>query len=173
MATWNIDTSHSEVGFWVRHLMVTKVRGQFKQWQGSMTIDGDDLSTAKIRAEVQIDSIDTREAKRDGHLKSPDFFDAANHATMRFESSALALKGDRGTLAGTLTIRGVSKPVTFEVTALGRAKDPWGGQRWAFEASTVINRKDFGLNWNQALEAGGVLVGDEVHIDVQAQLVAA
>lgn len=172
MATWNIDTTHSEVGFWVRHLMVTKVRGQFRNWKGQMAIDGENLATAKISAEVQIDSVDTREPKRDGHLKSADFFDAENHPTMKFESKALTMKGDSGTLTGSLTIRGTTKDVSFAVTSLGKAKDPWGGQRWAFEGHTVINRKDFGLNWNQALEAGGVLVGDEVHIELQAQFVA-
>lgn len=168
MATWNIDTSHSEAGFWVRHLMVTKVRGQFKQWKGQMTIDGDDLSTAKFEAEVQVGSIDTREEKRDGHLKSADFFDAEHHPTMSFVSKTFS----GGKLTGALTIRGTTKDVTFDVTSLGKAKDPWGNQRWAFEGSTKINRKDFGLNWNQALEAGGVLVGEEVNIELQAQFVA-
>lgn len=173
MATWNIDPSHSEVGFWVRHLMVTKVRGQFKQWKGQMSIDGDALSTAKITAEVQVASIDTREEKRDAHLKSADFFDVTKFPVMTFASSRFEpAGGDRLKLTGALTIHGITREVTFDVVSMGKAKDPWGNQRWAFEGSTVLNRRDFGLTWNQALEAGGVLVGDEVHLELQAQFVA-
>lgn len=173
MATWKLDPSHSEVGFWVRHLMVTKVRGQFKQVEGSASIDGDDFTTAKVNATVQIASIDTREEKRDAHLRSPDFFDAEKFATMTFTSSRIEKAGETYKMHGALTIKGTTKDVTFEVESVGKAKDPWGGTRWGFEAKTTVKRGEFGLGWNQILEAGGVMVSEEVHIELNAQLIAA
>ena len=172
MATWKLDPSHSEVGFWLRHLMVAKVRGTFKEFTGAFTVDGDDFTTAKVSADVKLASVDTREPKRDGHLQSPDFFDVEKFPSMTFQSSKIEKSSKGFRMTGALQIHGVTKDVTFDVESGGKAKDPWGGSRWAFEAHAVINRKDFGLGWNQALEAGGVLVGEEVHIELNAEFIA-
>lgn len=173
MATWKIDPAHSEVGFWLRHLMVTKVRGQFTDFSATLAADGEDFTSAKVSAEVKLASVSTREAKRDGHLQSPDFFDVAKFPVMTFTSARIEkVSGEKYRMTGALNLHGVTKDVTFDVESLGRAKDPWGNQRWAFEASAVLNRKDFGLGWNQALETGGVLVGEEVHLELNTQFVA-
>lgn len=174
MSNWNVDASHSTVGFTVRHLVISKVRGRFAQFSGSVTLpDSGALEGGSVKAEVQIASIDTAEPKRDGHLKSPDFFDAEKHPTMTFESTKVASKGSDFELHGKLTIRGTTKDVIFHGENLGAAKDPWGNDRMAFTAKTTINRTDFGLNWNQALEAGGVLVGEKVEIELDIQAVKA
>jgi polyisoprenoid-binding protein YceI len=153
-AIWTVDAAHSEIGFTARHLMVSKVRGQFK-----------DFST--VEASVQLASIDTHSADRDGHLKSADFFDVENHPEMTFKSTRVS----DDTLEGDLTIKGVTKPVSFDLEFGGITADPWGGTRAGFEATTEINRKDFGLTWNVAVEGGGVLVGEKVKIVLDVQLV--
>ena len=166
--TWNIDASHSELGFVARHLMVTKVRGQFKEFEGTAKV-GDDLGSSQVSAVVQLASIDTGSADRDAHLRSADFFDVENNPTMSFTSTEVTedeLKGD-------LTIKGVTKPVTFDLDFNGLATDPWGNTKAGFEASTEINRKDFGLEWNVALEGGGVLVSEKIKINLDIQLVKA
>ncbi|HVY46510.1 MAG TPA: YceI family protein [Minicystis sp.] len=171
--TWKIDTSHSSVAFTVRHMMIAKVRGQFAKWQGTITLD-DDVANSSAEATMEVASLDTHEAQRDGHLKSADFFDAEKHPTLTFKSTRVEPTGkDHYRLTGDLTIRGTTKPVTLEVESLGGGKDPWGNQRVAFAAKGSIDRRDFGLTWNQALEAGGVLVSEKVDLDVEVQAVKA
>jgi polyisoprenoid-binding protein YceI len=174
MSNWNIDASHSTVGFTIRHLVISKVRGRFTQFSGVVTLaDDGSLEGGSVKAEVKIDSIDTAEPKRDGHLKSADFFDAEKFPTMSFESSKVVAKGSSFELHGKLTIKGHAKDVVFHGESEGNAKDPWGNQRAAFTAKASISRGDFGLTWNQALEAGGVLVGDKVEIELDVQAVKA
>jgi polyisoprenoid-binding protein YceI len=166
--TWNIDASHSELGFTARHLMVTKVRGKFNEFEGSAKV-ADDVTASQVTAVVQLASIDTGSADRDAHLKSGDFFDVENNPTMSFISTEVT----EDTLKGDLTIKGVTKPVEFDLEFNGLATDPWGNQKAGFEASTEINRKDFGLEWNVALEGGGVLVSEKIKINLDVQLVKA
>ena len=164
--TWKIDSSHSEVGFTVRHLM-SKVRGQFTSFEGTLTT-GDSLESTRATATVDLNSIDTRDAQRDGHLRSADFFDVEAHGQMTFTTTSFD-----GTVAtGELTLKGVTKPVELDVEFLGLGQDPWGGQRLGFEASTTINRKDFGVDFNIPLDGGKVLIGDKVtvHLAVEAVL---
>jgi polyisoprenoid-binding protein YceI len=166
--TWNVDASHSELGFVARHLMVTKVRGQFKEFEGTVKV-GDDLASSQVTAVVQLASVDTGSADRDNHLRSADFFDVENNPTMSFTSTDVS----EGALTGDLTIKGVTRSVTFELDFNGLATDPWGNTKAGFEASTEINRKDFGLEWNVALEGGGVLVSEKIKINLDIQLVKA
>jgi polyisoprenoid-binding protein YceI len=176
MTTWNIDTSHSGVHFTVRHMVIAKVRGAFDRWQGTIQLDEQNPAASKVSARIEAASINTREEKRDGHLRSPDFFDVEKYPELTFESTKVERVGDsRYRVTGNLTIHGVTKEVALDAESLGSGKDPWGNERMAFQAAISINRKDFGLNWNQALEAGGVLVGEnvEVSLDVQAVKAAA
>ena len=166
--TWNVDASHSELGFVARHLMVTKVRGQFKDFDATVNI-GTQFEDSQVQATVQLASVETGSTDRDGHLKSADFFDVENNPVMTFRST----KVTSNTLEGDLTIKGVTRPVVFDLDFNGVSKDPWGGTRAGFEAKTEINRKDFGLEWNVALEGGGVLVGEKVRINLDVQLVQA
>jgi polyisoprenoid-binding protein YceI len=166
--TWNVDASHSELGFVARHLMVTKVRGQFKEFEGTVKV-GDDLASSQVTAVVQLASVDTGSADRDNHLRSADFFDVENNPTMSFTSTEVTPTS----LVGDLTIKGVTKQVTFDLDFNGLATDPWGNTKAGFEASTEINRKDFGLEWNVALEGGGVLVSEKIKINLDIQLVKA
>ena len=164
---WTVDASHSEVGFSARHLMVSKVRGQFKDFAAVVTV-AQPFEDSTLEATVQLASIDTNSADRDVHLTSADFFDVENNPTMTFKST----KVTDSTLEGQLTIKGVTKPVTFDLDFGGVSADPWGGTRAGFEATTEINRKDFGLSWNVAIEGGGVLVGEKVKISLDIELVA-
>ena len=173
MATWSFDSSHSHVGFTVRHLMISKVRGQFNKWSGTFDYDPADPAATKIDVTIDAASIDTREEKRDAHLRSPDFFDVAKYPTLTFKSTSVTGEGDELALAGDLTIHGVTRPVHLKVESLGATKDPWGGERVGFSATVAINRKDFGLHWNVALEAGGVVVGEKVDINIEIEAVAA
>jgi polyisoprenoid-binding protein YceI len=166
--TWTVDPSHSELGFVARHLMVTKVRGQFKEFEGSVKV-GDDITDSQVTAVAQLASIDTGSADRDTHLRSADFFDVENNPTMSFTSTEVT----EDTLKGDLTIKGVTKPVVFDLDFNGLATDTWGNQKAGFEAETEINRKDFGLEWNVALEGGGVLVSEKVKIKLEVQLTQA
>ncbi len=171
---WSFDLGHSSINFSVRHLMVSKVRGLFTKWTGSL--EADEQKPAGARVEVQIDaaSIDTKEPQRDGHLRSADFFDVEKYPHLGFKSTAVESAGDkRFKLKGDLTIRGTTRPVVIDVEYAGRAKDPWGGERAGFSAKTSIDRKDFGLTWNQALEMGGILVGDKVEVDLEIEAVKA
>lgn len=172
-ADYVIDPSHTSVGFTVRHLMVTKVRGSFEKVSGTVKYDPNEPEKIVIDATIDAASINTGEAKRDEHLRSPDFFDVAKHPTLTFKSKKAKVLG-KGKLEviGDLTIRGVTKEVTLQVEGLDQEiKDPWGNVRRGATATTRINRKDFGLAWNQVLETGGVVVGEDVDIQIDVELI--
>lgn len=171
LTIWNIDPSHSNVEFGVRHLMISTVKGRFTEVTGSVMADPADPSQGQVGITIGVGSIDTREPQRDAHLRSADFFDVENFPSMTFRSTRIEGQPDRFTVSGDLTIRGVSRPVVLDVIAEGRGQDPWGGERAGFSATTKIKRSDFGLTWNQALETGGVVVGDEVKISLDIELV--
>lgn len=166
-----IDKAHSEVLFSVRHL-ITKVRGQFRDFAGSIELDEAAPARSAVTFTIQAASIDTNEAGRDAHLRSADFFDVEATPLITFTSQAVAKRGDTFDVAGTLTIHGVSREVVLPVRFEGFATDPWGNRRAGFEAEITLNRKDYGLNWNAALEAGGFLVGDDVKVQLSIQAVA-
>jgi polyisoprenoid-binding protein YceI len=169
-----IDTSHSSIGFTVRHMMFAKVRGHFGQWKGTIAFDEADPTRSRVEVHIDAASIDTREPKRDAHLRSPDFLDAEKHPALDFISGKIeSLGGTRYRVDGALTIRGTTKAVVLEAELLGKGKDPWGNERVGFHATTRINRKEFGLTWNQALETGGILVGEEVEISLDVEAVKA
>ncbi|HOW32810.1 MAG TPA: YceI family protein [Bacteroidales bacterium] len=167
---WVGDPTHSEVAFKVKHLMISNVKGNFSEFSINALTDGDDFSNAEIEVTINTASVSTGVADRDGHLKSPDFFDSANFGTMTFVSKSLSGKGDDLKLEGNLTIRGVTKAVTLDVEFGGVMTDPWGNVKAGFNVEGKINRKDWGLTWNAALEAGGVLVADEVRINAEVEL---
>ncbi len=168
LGTWNIDPAHSELSFTARHLMVTKVRGRFTDFAASVEV-GTPLEGSKVTATVQLTSVETGAPDRDTHLRSGDFFDVEHSPEMTFVSTRVS----EGTLEGDLTIKGVTKPVVFDVDFGGVAQDPWGNTKAGFEATTEINRKDWGLTWNAALEGGGVLVSEKVKINLDVQLLKA
>jgi polyisoprenoid-binding protein YceI len=168
--TWTVDPTHTTVGFVARHMMLSKVRGTFGEFTAEVTI-GDDPLTSTVRAEVQMASIDTGNGDRDGHLRTNDFFDIENHPTMTLVSTGIERAADTYVLHTDLTVRGVTRPVDFALELGGIGQDPWGNTRAGFEATATINRKDFGIEWNTALETGGVLVGDKVDIELDVQLV--
>jgi polyisoprenoid-binding protein YceI len=170
--TYNIDPAHSTVGFVARHLMITKVRGRFTTFTGTITIADDRLSSS-VNASVDLSSVSTGDDQRDGHLKSGDFFDIEKAPTMDFVSTGIKSDGDGFELAGDLTIRGVTKPVSFELEFEGMQGDPWGGKRAGFTASADVNRKDWGLDFNIPLDGGGFVVGDKVKIELDVQAVLA
>jgi len=165
---WTVDPAHSEIGFVARHLMVTKVRGRFSEFEATVTV-GDSFETSSATATIQLASVDTRTADRDNHLRSSEFFDVAVTPTMTFSST----KVSADSIAGDLTIKGVTQPIVLDLEFNGVTTDPWGGTRAGFEAHTEINRKDFGLTWNVALESGGVVVGDKIKIELDIELVKA
>jgi len=172
VATWKIDPAHTNVEFSVRHMMIATVKGRFAEVSG--TVNTDDASPASGAVEVIVGaaSIDTREAQRDAHLRSADFFDVEKFPTITFRGKRIdARKGSAFAVVGDLTIRGVTREVVLDVTSEGRARDPWGGERAGFTAAAKIKRSDFGLTWNQVLETGGVVVGDEIKISIDAELV--
>jgi len=167
-----IDKMHSEVTFQVRHLL-TKVRGRFTEFAGTVVFDQEHPERSSASLTIDASSVDTGTPDRDTHLRSDDFFAAGTHPTLTFTSSRIVKTGDDTyDVVGTLTIRGVVKEITLPVTYLGTAKDPWGNVRAGFETSITLNRKDFGLTWNAALETGGFLVGDDVRIDLSIQAIA-
>jgi polyisoprenoid-binding protein YceI len=170
--TWKVDPTHSHAEFAVRHLMISTVKGRFAEVSGTLTGDETDPGHASFELTIPVASIDTRESQRDTHLRSADFFDAAMHPEIRFVSTKIekAANGDFS-VTGDLTIRGVTKRITLQVEPGGRVRDPWGNERAGYSASTRINRKDYGLHWNQALETGGVVVGDEVKVSVELEFV--
>jgi len=171
---WNIDVSHSGVHFTARHMMFAKVHGRFTRWSGTLEVDEQNPAASHVSAEIEAASIDTSEEKRDGHLRSADFFDAEKHPKITFKSTKVEAKGSAASrVTGDLTIRGVTKPVTLAVELLGKGKDPWGNERIVFSGSTSVDRKEFGLMWNQVLEAGGVLVGDKIDINLEIEAVKA
>jgi polyisoprenoid-binding protein YceI len=172
LTTWTIDPVHSSVEFAVRHLMITTVKGRFADVQGTLSLDEANPAAASAEITIQAASIDTREPQRDAHLKSADFFDVEKFPTLTFRSTAVRGVTQHGfTLVGDLTIHGVSREVALDVTVEGRAKDPWGGERAGYTATTKIKRSEFGLTWNQLLETGGFAVSDDVKISLDVQVV--
>lgn len=167
--TYTIDPSHSRVGFSARHAMVTKVRGAFNEYSGSATVVNGDAS---ISIEISASSVDTRSADRDGHLQSADFFDVANFPKITFNSTSVKDGGAGLVVTGDLTIKDVTKPLTIEFEYTGTAKDPFGNDRFGFEGAAEINRKDFGLTWNAALETGGILVSENIKLEFEISTIA-
>jgi polyisoprenoid-binding protein YceI len=170
--SWKIDPSHTRAGFSVRHMMIANVHGQFETVTG--TVDFNEADPARSAVDVQIDvaSLNTRDEKRDAHLRSPDFFDVEKYPTLTFTSKRVEKLGENhGRIIGDLTIKGTTKEVALDVEYIGQAKSPWGTTSAGFTARAKVNRKDWGLNWNVALETGGVLVGDTVNIDIEAEIV--
>jgi polyisoprenoid-binding protein YceI len=172
--TWNLDTAHSNIGFSVRHMVFAKVRGRFARWTGTARLDEQDLTRSSVEVEIDANSIDTGVGDRDKHLGSADFFDVEHFPRLRFKSTQVErVAGERYRVHGELTIRDVTRPIVLEAEYGGQAKDPWGNQRVAFTATASLNRSEFGLKWNQALEAGGVLVGERIDIELEVQAVRA
>ncbi|HRQ37878.1 MAG TPA: YceI family protein [Chloroflexota bacterium] len=170
--TWQIDSAHSQIYFTVRHMMISKVRGQFESFTGTVNYNEENPTSTTVDIQIDAASLNTKEGQRDGHLKSPDFLDVANYPVVRFQSTKVEKTGeDTGKLYGELTIRDVTKPVVLDVEYAGQAQSPWGTVSAGFSGSTSINRKDWGLNWNQALETGGVLVADKIQIEIELELV--
>lgn len=170
--TWQIDAAHSEINFTVRHMMISKVRGQFQKFNGTVNFDEDNPANTTVDITIEVDSIHTREEDRDTHLKSPDFFDVETYPVMTFKSTNVEkLSENTGKLHGDLTIKGVTKPVILDVDYAGQAQSPWGTTSAGFSLTGSLNRKDWGLNWNQALETGGFLVGDKINIEIEVELV--
>jgi polyisoprenoid-binding protein YceI len=166
---YSIDPGHSEVSFTVRH-MVTKVRGRFNDFAGKINMDPKNLAASSVDFHVKTTSIDTAVADRDKHLRTADFFDVEKYPEISFKSDSIKATGkDKYAVTGTLTLHGVSKKVTLPVSFLGQAKDPWGSTRAGFETSTTINRKDYGIVWNKAVDNGGVLLGDDVMVDINIE----
>lgn len=172
---YDIDASHSRFGFVARHAMVTKVRGQFNDFEGTLRLDGENPASSEGRLVVQAKSIDTRNEDRDAHLRSNDFFAMDEFPEITFESTGVEATDDEDKfrVTGDLTMRGVTKPVTLDVEFTGAATDPWGNTRVGLEGSATVNRKDWGINWNAALEAGGVLVSEKVTIEFEIAAVKA
>ncbi|MDP1819954.1 MAG: YceI family protein [Acidimicrobiales bacterium] len=169
--TYALDASHSHVGFSVRHLMVSKTKGRFADVTGTVVIAEDPLASS-VEVSIATASIDTRDETRDGHLRSSDFLDVEHHPAITYRSRTVTPAGSgRWAVEGDLTVRGVTRPVALEVTFEGGAKDPWGGERIGFTARGELDREDFGLTWNQALETGGVLVGKAVKLEIEAEAV--
>lgn len=167
--TYQIDKAHSEANFQVRHLL-TKVRGRFTQFEGTIAFNEEQPEQSSVRFTIDAKSVDTNQPDRDAHLRSEDFFAVDTHPSITFESRKIERRGGQVfDVSGDLTIRGITRPIVLPVSYLGRAKDPWGSDKLAFETAVTLNRKDFGLTWNAALETGGFLVGDEVKVDISIQ----
>ena len=170
---YTVDASHTEVGFSVKHMVVATVRGNFNEFSGKVLFDANDLSKTSVEGVVKVASINTNNSRRDEHLRSADFFDVANHPEITFKTKSVSKKGDGYTAISDLTIRGVTKEVTLDFTVTPEVKDPWGNVRVGLEATGMINRQDFGLMWNIALEGGGVLVSNEVKLVIAAEFIKA
>jgi len=175
LAKWDLDHAHSSIDFTVRHMLVSKVRGSFTKWSGDVEIDEQDPTRSRVSVKIDVASVDTHEPQRDAHLRSPDFFDAANHPTITFVSKRVGKKGeDRLELVGDLTIRGTTREVTLDVERGGVvAKDPWGKRRVGFTATGTVDRKEFGVSFNQVLDQGGLALGEKVSISIEVELTAA
>jgi polyisoprenoid-binding protein YceI len=167
---WQIDPGHTEVAFIGRHFMLTKVRGRFTGVTGTIVI-ADEPGESAVEVTIDTASVESGSQARDDHLRSPDFFDAARHPTATFSGRAAGWQGTRGLLAGELTIRGVTRPVTLRAEYLGHVADPWGGQRAIFTAEGTLNREDWGLTWNMPLDGGGLLVSRDIRIEIEAEAV--
>jgi polyisoprenoid-binding protein YceI len=169
---WQIDAAHSAVHLTVRHMVISKVRGKFNRWNARLALDTADPSRSSVEVEIDAASIDTGVADRDAHLRSPDFLDAERHPTIRYRSRRVeVLSKERLRVVGDLTIRGVAREVTLDVEHGGQGRDPWGNERIGFTATASLNRKEFGLTWNQALETGGLLVADRVDVEIEIEAV--
>jgi len=174
MATWNLDPAHSEIEFKVRHMMISTVKGQFTNFDITVENDGEGLENAKISVDIKTDSVSTNNEQRDQHLKSEDFFGAASHPSITFVSTKIVKEDEEEyKLTGDLTIKGNTKSVTFDVEFGGTSQDPWGNQKAGYTVTGKINRNDFGLTWNAALETGGVMVSDEVKFQAEVQFILA
>ncbi len=171
-SVWQLDATHSSAEFAVRHMMVATVKGTFKALSGTIELDEANWANSRIHAEIDATTVDTGVADRDTHLRSADFFDVATHPKILFRSTSIESDGDgSGKVQGELTMHGVTKPVTLDVSYLGEIKDPWGKRRRGYAAETTLNRKDFGMAWNMVLDAGGVLVGDKVKVSLNIETV--
>lgn len=172
--TWTLDPSHTRIGFSVKHAMVTTVRGQFNEFEGSANVDPANPSASSATVTIKTDSIDTRSPDRDGHLRSADFFDAETYPEITFVSTGVErVDGTTWRITGDLTIKGISKPVSIDFEYAGTARDPFGNLRAGFEGSVTVNRKDWDLTWNAALETGGVMVSDKVKLEFEVSAIAA
>lgn len=170
---WSIDVVHTHIGFSTKHMMVSTVRGQFREYRGTVTIDPTDFTRSSFEGEIDVASIDTGVAQRDDHLRTSDFFDAPNHPKILFKSTRVEAKGDNEYVVhGDITIRGVTQPIALEVEFHGTSKNPWGKTVSGLSARATINRKDFGVSYNALLEAGGVAVSEKVKIELEAEFVA-
>jgi polyisoprenoid-binding protein YceI len=171
---WNVDSSHSGINFSVRHMVVSKVRGRFTKYDVELSLDSEDLTRSTVQASIDAASIDTGVAQRDEHLRSADFFDTQKYPELRFQSKRIERVDDeRYHVVGDLTIRDATRELVLDVEYGGRAKDPWGNERVGFVAKATLDRKDFGLGWNQLLETGGVLVGDRIDLDLEIEAINA
>lgn len=170
--SWQLDTSHSHIQFSVRHMMISRVRGEFEKFSGTIHPDEANPAASKVDVQIEAGSINTRDEQRDAHLRSPDFLNAEQFPYLTFKSTGVEqIDSNHAKLHGDLTIRDITRPVTLDVEYQGNSKSPWGTENYGFNAKTKINRKDWGLEWNVALETGGVLVGDDVNIDIELELV--
>jgi polyisoprenoid-binding protein YceI len=169
--TWNIDTAHSQIGFAVRHMMISTVRGKFAKLEGQVQLDLANLSQSHVTARIDAASVDTGDEKRDGHLRSADFFDVDKYPTIEFKSTRVSQKGEILTVEGLLKIKGQEHPIELQGEMIGPGKDPWGNSKLGFSLNGDIDREQWGLAWNQALEAGGVLVAKKVKLELELQLV--
>ena len=172
--TWNLDLSHSSVEFAVKHMVISSTKGRFAKYEVDANVDEQNLANSSATVRIDAASVDSRDEKRDAHLRSADFFDAENHPFITFTTKRLEPKGgDDYKLIGDLTIRGITREVSLNGEVTGPVKDPWGGTRFGISAQGKVNRKDFGLTWNGVLEAGGLLVGDDVKLSIETELVKA
>ncbi|SDF20348.1 Polyisoprenoid-binding protein YceI [Blastococcus aurantiacus] len=170
VGTWDIDASHSTVGFSVRHMMVSKVRGYFREFSGEL-VTAADPSQSSVTATIDMDSIDTRQEQRDAHIKSADFFDVGNHTVMTFRSTGVRAEGEDWHVDGELTLKGITKPVTLELELNGFGPDAYGGTRAGFSAKTVISRSEFGVDIAMPMDGGGVVVGDKINVELEIEAV--
>jgi polyisoprenoid-binding protein YceI len=172
-SSWNVDSAHSHVSFTVRHLVISNVRGDFAKTTGTVTLDEKDVTKSSVEATIDVNTIDTREPKRDEHLKSPDFFDAAKYPTITFKSTKVEKAGKDGLkVTGDLTMHGVTKPVVLNVTGpTDEIKDPWGMTRRGVSAKAKLNRNDYGVSYSKVIEGGGAMVGNEISVELELELV--
>jgi polyisoprenoid-binding protein YceI len=168
---WDIDVGHSAVHFWVRHMVISKVHGRFARWSGAIELDAQDLSRSSVEVRIEASSIDTQVADRDNHLRSADFLDVAKHPEITFKSRRVEKANGALRVTGDLSLHGVVREVTLEAEFAGTGKDPWGNERAGFSAKASLDRREFGLVWNAALETGGVLVGEKVEIAIELEAV--
>jgi polyisoprenoid-binding protein YceI len=174
MATWNIDLPHSAIHFSARHMVVSKTRGRFAKFSGAIQFDPKELSKGTVNVEIDPASVDTGDAQRDGHLRSGDFFEVEKFPKASFKSTSVVEKGEgKLQITGDLTLHGVTKSVTLDASYEGSGKDPWGGERSGFTATTTINRTDFGVSFNKALDTGGLLVGEKIELQLEVEAVKA